>query len=102
MKLWERAEQNPMGLDVKRVGGSGSGTIKGDQIGPNLMVEVKTTGRFSYSISDTLVSKTKRDAAKQGRTPVIRIHLRHGFDEEQVLAVIPWEVLQLLLETQNE
>lgn len=101
MEQWKKAEHDAKGLPVKRVGGSGSGTIKGDQIGDNLMVEVKTTGYRSYTIRMTLVKKVVEEAASQGKMPILRVDMRSGERDEVSVAVIPWETFVLLMETQK-
>ena len=101
MKTWEKAEHNPKGLDVVRVGGSGSGVIKGDQIGKHVMVEVKTTEKKSFRLTTELIVKTKKQAASQGRMAIIRLDLNMGRPGETV-AIIPWDAFLLMMERVDE
>lgn len=92
---WKSREEDPAGLDVKRVGGSGSGVIKGDQIGPDWMVEIKSTAAYSYRVQYETIRKMKEQAARQGKAPVLRVDLvRAG----EMVAVLPWDMFILLVE----
>jgi len=98
MELWEKAEHDPKGLDVKRVGGSGSGVIKGDQIGKHLMVEVKTVQGSRYIIVDHTIWKMQKQAASQGKMPVMRVDFMVGHGSlETTVAVLPWETFLAMM-----
>ena len=97
MEPWEKAEHNPKGLDVVRVGGSGSGVIKGDQIGAHLMVEIKTTEKMSFRISLELIDKLKRQAASMSRMPILRVDL-DVLGRDESVAVMPWSEYVVLMD----
>ena len=97
MKDWEKHERDRAGLNVKRVGGSGCGWLKGDQVGENWMVEVKTTKARTFPVSTVLMKKAEREAAAEGKSVVMKVVLEvEDKSRTKVYAVLPWDEFILL------
>ena len=98
---WLKDEKNSAGLPVRRVGGSGCGWQKGDQVGDDWLVEVKTTSRLGFRISTEVIGKIANEAAQEGKAAVLRVTL----DAEKnpiMVAVVPWEQFILLVEAADD
>jgi hypothetical protein len=91
---WRRQEEALHQEGVKKVPGSGSGTEKGDNKGVEFLVQCKTTYKQKRTISEAEWVKTRQDARKEDRLPVMQMQL----ENTTKLAVLDWDDFVAIVE----
>lgn len=86
-EAWRKQEGKLHSEGVKRVPGSGSGQDKGDNKGERYLVQCKTTCKKQFSLTRRDWDKSKEDAGKEDRLPVMQVQL----EDREPLAVLAWE-----------
>lgn len=94
-EAWRKQEQRLQDDDVaKKVPGSGSGVMKGDNKGVSFSIQCKTTAKRQAVIKLKDWLKAILDAGKEDRMPVMQIQM----ENRHRLAVLDWENFEALCE----
>lgn len=91
---WKKQEQQLQDDGARKVPGSGSGELKGDNKSDVHLIQAKTTKFDSRKVTLEELRKTTQEALQEDRIPVMQLQFR---DSERY-AVLRWEDFEELLE----
>lgn len=95
-KNWKKQEARLGREGARRVPGSGSGPLKGDNKGDHFLVQAKTTERKQFSLTQRDLAKMVDDANVEERIPVMQLEFTNGPSEDRY-AVLRWDDFRAIL-----
>lgn len=91
---WKAQEKRLAKEGARRVPGSGSGFLKGDNKGENFLVQAKTTRNRQYPLKVDEVKKSIKEASLEDRIMVMQIEFQCG----ERVAILRWKDFRSIIE----